>query len=81
MDIMKMETVFIYKTDNLFKLAKGLELLAKAKVRKIGYQRMDKTAIWYSSPEQDHKIIIIDAVIMRLENYCREKCKCIMINI
>lgn len=81
MDISKMETVYIYKTDHLFKLAKGLELLAKAKVRKIGYEKWNTSAIWFSDSEQIRRVEIIEVVIMRLENYCREKCKCIMINI
>lgn len=72
---------------NLFKLAKGMELLKDAKIRKVGYVKfggMDKTALWYSSMDQERNvrnIIIIDKVIERLENYCRRKCQTILINI
>lgn len=66
---------------NLSKLSKGLELLERARVRKMGYQKWDESAIWFSNYEQEHNIKIIDKAISRLENYCREKCQTILINI
>jgi hypothetical protein len=81
------EIVIVSDSSNLFKLAKGMELLKAAKIRQTGYIKfagMDKTALWYSSRDQkrnERDIVIIACVISRLENYCREKCETILINI
>ena len=66
---------------NIYKLAKGIELLTSARVRKIGYEKWDRSAIWFSTYEQKHSIEIIEQVIKRLEDYCRAKAQTIMINI
>jgi hypothetical protein len=72
---------------NLQKLIRGMALLEAARIRKIGYEKFSRTPItdlWYSAPAQEKNsrdLITIDRAILRLENYCREKCKTILINI
>ena len=63
------------------KLLKAMELLSSAQSRKIGYQRWDKSAIWFCDIDQLEKINTIDKVILRLQNYCRQKTINILIQI
>ena len=48
-----------HENGNLYKLAKGMELLAFARVRKVGYvksERLNPAYLWYSSRDQYGKV-------------------------
>ena len=66
---------------NIEKLNRGLELLDKAKQRKIGYEKWNKQAIWFSSYEQESKVKTATAMIVRLQSYCVHLCRVIADNV
>lgn len=63
------------------KLSKAMLLLEYARLRKTGYQRWDKSAIWFCQKEQVQKIATMERLILRLQNYCRQKAINILIQI
>lgn len=59
----------------LFKIASAKRMLAAARLRKAGYEKMNRSALWFSTYYQDHKIEIIDKVIERLRWYIVDKAR------
>ncbi len=76
-----MSLILSQNQSSIYRLAKGMELLAKAKQRKIGYENWNKSALWFSTYEQEHRILIIDMAIARIRIRCYDECLTIQQNL